>query len=75
MDDIFIKEILSQPRVLHTILDHYTSDLSPPHKLARPKKKHNLILLTSMGSSYFALHPACIHLNEHGVPGLCVRNL
>lgn len=72
MDNVFIEEILSQPRVLRTILDQYTSDVSPLHKLAG-LKEYDLILLTGMGTSYFALYPACVALNERGVPAFMLE--
>jgi glucosamine--fructose-6-phosphate aminotransferase (isomerizing) len=75
MKDIFLKEILSQPRVLRTILDRYLEDenLLRPVSVAARRKTHDLILLTGMGSSYFALYPTCIYLNERGVPAVMLE--
>jgi glucosamine--fructose-6-phosphate aminotransferase (isomerizing) len=72
MADVLLEEILSQPQVLRAVLDRYTSDETPLRGLTR-RKKHGLILLTGMGSSYYALYPACIALNERGVPAFMLE--
>jgi len=73
--DYFLEEILSQPRILRATLDRYLEDKS----LLRPVGKaieqgnYQMLLLTGMGSSYFALYPACIYLNEHGLSAIMVE--
>jgi glucosamine--fructose-6-phosphate aminotransferase (isomerizing) len=66
--DRFLEEILSQPQVLRSTLDRYLNDemLFQPIKDAINKK--DMIVMTGMGSSQYAFYPACIHLNEHGLP-------
>lgn len=66
--DRFLEEILSQPQVLRSILDRYLNEkiLFLPMKDAI--EKSDMILMTGMGSSQYAFYPACIHLNEHGLP-------
>jgi len=73
--DYFLEEILSQPRVLRATLDHYLEDesLLRPVAKAMEQGKYQLLLLTGMGSSYFALYPACIYLNEHGLSAIMVE--
>ena len=74
MDD-FLEEILSQPRVLRAILDRYLGDQSllGPVGKAMEEGRYQLLLLTGMGSSYFALYPACIYLNEYGLSAIMVE--
>lgn len=72
--DALLRETLSQPQILCAALDHYTGDetlLRSLRELAR--QEHDLLLLTGMGTSYFALYPACIYLNEHGVPAFMLE--
>jgi glucosamine--fructose-6-phosphate aminotransferase (isomerizing) len=71
----FLEEILSQPRVLRATLDRYLEDESLLRSVSRPTKQgeYPLVLLTGMGSSYFALYPACTYLVEHGLPASMVE--
>jgi glucosamine--fructose-6-phosphate aminotransferase (isomerizing) len=74
MSDVFLDEILSQPQILRATLGRYTGDetlLRPVHGLAQ--RQYDRILLTGMGTSYFALYPACIYLNERGVPAFMIE--
>jgi len=73
--DYFLEEILSQPRVLRTTLDSYLKDESLLRSVARVMEQggYRLVLLTGMGSSYFAHYPACIYLNEHGLSAIMVE--
>jgi glucosamine--fructose-6-phosphate aminotransferase (isomerizing) len=74
MDEVFLEEILSQPQVLRAILDRYRGDdalLRPLRRLIQ--EGYDLILLTGMGTSYFALYPACIYLNARGVPAVMLE--
>ncbi len=66
--DRFLEEILSQPRVLRSILDRCLKDevLFQPMKDAADKI--DMIVMTGMGSSQYAFYPACIYLNKHGLP-------
>lgn len=73
--DYFLEEILSQPRVLRASVDRYLEDdalLQAVNKV-RDEGGYRLVLLTGMGSSYFALYPACIYLSEHGLPAFMVE--
>lgn len=71
--DRFLKEILSQPQVLRSILDRYLND----EMLFQPMKdtidKRDIIIMTGMGSSQYAFYPACIYLNEHGLPSFVLE--
>ncbi len=71
----FLEEILSQPRVLRATLDRYSEDESLFRPVAKVMEqgRYHLVLLTGMGSSYFALYPACIYLNEHGLSAIMVE--
>ncbi len=73
--DYFLEEILSQPRVLRATLDRYLEDESLLRPVARAMERgrYQLLLLTAMGSSYFALYPPCIYLNEHGLFAIMVE--
>lgn len=73
--DYFLEEILSQPQVLRATLDRYLEDDAGLRsvKSAGKRSDYDLVLLTGMGSSYFALYPACIYLCEHGVPAFVVE--
>ncbi len=73
--DYFLEEILSQPRVLRATLDRYSEDESLLRSVSRATKQgeYPLALLTGMGSSYFALYPACIYLIEHGLSATMVE--
>lgn len=73
--DGFLEEILSQPRVLRATLDRYLEDetLLRPVRGVVEQKKYDLVVLTGMGSSYFAFYPACIYLNQHGLPAVMVE--
>jgi glucosamine--fructose-6-phosphate aminotransferase (isomerizing) len=73
--DILLDEILSQPRTLRAILNRHREDeeLLWPKGDSRQRKTYDLVLLTGMGTSYFALYPACIHLNERGVPAIMLE--
>jgi glucosamine--fructose-6-phosphate aminotransferase (isomerizing) len=74
MNNVFLDEILSQPQILRATLNRYTGDetlLRPVRELVQ--RQCDRILLTGMGSSYFALHPACIYLNERGVPAFMLE--
>lgn len=73
--DYFLAEISSQPRVLRATLDRYLRDesLLRPVAKAMEQGKYQMLLLTGMGSSYFALYPACIFLNEHGLPAIMIE--
>jgi glucosamine--fructose-6-phosphate aminotransferase (isomerizing) len=73
--DYFLEEILSQPRVLRATLERYLEGDSGLRSVKRAGKRpdYDLVLLTGMGSSYFALYPACIYLSEHGVPAFMVE--
>jgi len=70
--DYFLEEILSQPRVLRATVDRYVKDDSLLRAVSevRNRGEYHLVLLTGMGSSYFAFYPACIYLNEHGLPAI-----
>jgi len=72
--DYFLEEILSQPQVLRATLDRYLEDatLLRPVRRAMEQEMH-WVLLTGMGSSYFGAYPACIYLNEHGLPAIMVE--
>lgn len=73
--DYFLEEILSQPRVLRATLDRYLEDESLLRAVSRVtvQGRYQLVLLTGMGSSYFALYPACVYLNEHGLSAIMVE--
>lgn len=73
--DFLLEEILSQPRVLRATLDRYWEDESLLRPLARVmgRGRYQMLLLTGMGSSYFALYPACTFLNEHGISAIMVE--
>jgi glucosamine--fructose-6-phosphate aminotransferase (isomerizing) len=73
--DCFLEEIFSQPRVLRATLDRYLEDESLLRSVSRAMKlgEYPLVLLTGMGSSYFALYPACIYLVEHGLSATMVE--
>jgi len=73
--DYFLEEILSQPRVLRATLARYLEDESLLRSVSRVMEqgRYQLILLTGMGSSFFALYPACIYLNEHGLSAIMVE--
>jgi len=73
--DYFLEEILSQPRVLRATLDRYLEDGSLLQPVANMMERggYQLLLLTGMGSSYFAFYPACIYLNEHGLSAIMVE--
>lgn len=66
--DRFLEEILSQPQVLRSILDRYLNEEILFHPMKDAIEKRDMILMTGMGSSQYAFYPACIHLNEHGLP-------
>lgn len=66
--DRFLEEILSQPQVLRTILDRYLNDERLFQPMRDAIEKRNMILMTGMGSSQYAFYPACIYLNENGIP-------
>lgn len=73
--DYFLEEILSQPRVLRATLARYLEDESLLRSVSRVMEqgRYQLILLTGMGSSFFALYPACIYLNELGFSAFMVE--
>ena len=73
--DFFLDEILSQPQVLRAVLERYAEFETPLQPLRRmiEENKFDRILLTGMGSSHHALYPACIHLNDHGVPAVMIE--
>ncbi len=73
--DFFLDEILSQPRVLRAVLERRAEFKTPLQPLRRmiEENKFDRILLTGMGSSHHALYPACIHLNDHGVPAVMIE--
>ena len=72
---IFLKEILSQPQILRGVVDRYLEDeaLLQPVIGLLAQDRYDLILLTGMGTSLFALYPTCIYLNEHGVPAVMLE--
>jgi glucosamine--fructose-6-phosphate aminotransferase (isomerizing) len=73
--DYFLEEILSQPWVLRATLDRYLENESLLGSVSRvaDQKRYDLVVLTGMGSSYFASYPACIYLNRHGLPAVMVE--
>ncbi|MCJ7667632.1 MAG: SIS domain-containing protein [Anaerolineae bacterium] len=73
--DYFLEEILSQPRVIRATLDRYLEDECLLRSVSRVMEqgRYQLILLTGMGSSYFALYSACVYLNEHGLSATMVE--
>lgn len=64
----FLEEILSQPQVLRSILDRYLKDEMLFQPIKKAVNKKDMIIMTGMGSSQYAFYPACIYLNEHGLP-------
>ncbi len=73
--DYFLEEILSQPRVLRATLKRYLEDESLLRSVSKVGEQvgYDLALLTGMGSSYFALYPACIYLSEHGLSAIMIE--
>ena len=73
--DHFLHEILSQPGLLRATVDRYLEDESLLQSVNKVRNRagYDLVLLTGMGSSYFALYPACIYLSEHGLPAFMVE--
>jgi glucosamine--fructose-6-phosphate aminotransferase (isomerizing) len=66
--DRFLEEILSQPRILRSILGRILMDETLILSLKDAVDKKDMILMTGMGSSQYAFYPACIHMNENGYP-------
>ena len=66
--DRFLEEILSQPQVLRSLLDRCLNDEVLFQPIKDAVEKRNMIVMTGMGSSQYAFYPACIYLNEHGLP-------
>ncbi len=73
--DRFLEEMLSQPDVLRGVAERYLSDhgLLAPVAEVWERGRHQLVLFTGMGSSYFAAYPACIRLNAHGLPAVMLE--
>jgi glucosamine--fructose-6-phosphate aminotransferase (isomerizing) len=60
----YIQDILSQPAVLRLALEKYPASLLEKIKLA----DFDRILLSGMGSSYYAAYPALIKLSSQSIP-------
>lgn len=60
----YIRDILSQPEALRAALDHYSEEPLQSLHLS----EYDRILISGMGSSYFAAYPALIELSRQSVP-------
>lgn len=71
----FLEEIFEQPRVVRTMIDRCLFDepLWDAIDRAMAQRHNGALVLTGMGSSYFALYPGCIYLNDQGVPSHMVE--
>lgn len=70
----YLSDILEQPRVLRSIVESYQDDeiwRSLSEKgLEKPCQQ---VVLTGMGSSFYALFPTWLYLNQQGLPAIHIE--
>src|SRR5208337_1293308 len=68
IENDYVRDILDQPRALEATLERLTVPNSLPQVLRRLEGGElRRIVLTGMGSSFYALHPLHVLLNSHGI--------
>lgn len=70
----YLADILEQPAVLRAIVKAYKDDpLWQTLSTRMATKPDHRIVLTGMGSSYYALFPTWLSLNQQGVPAIHIE--
>lgn len=72
-DDLFLTEILEQPQALRSSLAQARDAAPLRSRLRETWRRLRLVVFTGMGSSLDACYPACILLNERGLPAVAVE--
>lgn len=68
----YLSDILEQPRVLQSVTESYQNHKVWQSLMEKGTGGHyRQVVLTGMGSSYYALFPTWLYLNQQGVP--CIR--
>lgn len=70
-----LQDIIDQPTVLRSVLDHYTRRTPILSSIAREwvmRSVRSHVVITGMGSSYSASYPGATYLNNRGIPTFLV---
>lgn len=70
----YLSDILEQPGVLHAVVERYR-DQQSWQSLADDLRSDRFeqVVLTGMGSSYYALFPTWLYLNRQGLPAIHIE--
>lgn len=73
--DLFLAEILEQPQALRNSLARWSEEPPVGVRLQETwgRRAPRLVVFTGMGSSLDVCYPACVLLNERGVPALALE--
>jgi len=69
----YITDILSQPAALREALEHYPAEQIEPLRARLLRGNFSRIVLTGMGSSFFAAYPAWLNLLSLPIPAIHVN--
>jgi glucosamine--fructose-6-phosphate aminotransferase (isomerizing) len=69
----YINDILSQPAALRAALEHYPAEKIEPLRLRLQQGDFSRIVLTGMGSSFYAAYPSWLALSALGTPAIHVN--
>lgn len=70
----YLSDILEQPRVLRSIVESY-QDCEIWRSLSEKglEGRYRQVILTGMGSSFYALFPTWLYLNQQGIPSIHIE--
>ncbi len=70
----YLSDILEQPSVLHSVVEHYGNQQNWQSLLDElHRDRYDQVVLTGMGSSYYALFPTWLYLNQQGIPTIHIE--
>jgi len=71
-DNVYLRDILSQPAALRTMLARLDLEALRPYTQALKNGEYDRIILTGMGASGYAAYPAWVYLLQAGIPAIWV---
>ncbi len=69
----YLSDILEQPDVIGSVVEHYKDNDVWQLLADIPQGKYQQVVLTGMGSSYYALFPTWLYLNRQGIPAIHIE--
>lgn len=69
----YLSDILEQPKVLQSVVESYKDEAHWQFLIKKQKGHYQQIILTGMGSSYYALFPTWLYLNRQGIPAIQIE--